>query len=354
MQQLGLLKKMLPGLFPILIFIIADEIWGTKIGLIVAVIIGILQLIYFAVKEKRVEKFVLADTALIIAMGGISIILENDVFFKLKPVIIEVIMASVLAFSAYSKHNIMLKMSERYMKGIDINEEQNRMMQKSIKNMLYLIIIHIIISIYSVFYMSTEAWAFISTGLFYILIFGYFGFEFLMKYLKNRNAEILPIVNENGDIIGKASREECHRNPDLIYPVIRLHLFNSENKILLQKRSLKSDIEAGKWDATVAGHIKYGEKIEDAVKRECTEELNHKIDEFQLLNKRIFKAPTSTALMFIFIGLIDKLPKANPKEVEEVGFFTIPEIRKMIKDNIVSIGLVQEIDDLQKIRIQNK
>ena len=352
MHQLGLLKKMLPGLFPILIFIIADEIWGTKIGLIVAVIIGIIQLIYFAVKEKRVEKFVLADTALIIAMGGISIILENDVFFKLKPVIIEVIMASVLAFSAYSKHNIMLKMSERYMKGIDINEEQNKMMQKSIKNMLYLIIIHIIISLYSVFYMSTEAWAFISTGLFYILIFGYFGFEFLMKYLKNRNTEILPIVNENGDIIGKASREECHRNPDLIYPVLRLHLFNNENKILLQRRSLKSDIEAGKWDAAVAGHIQYGEKIEDAVKRECQEELNHNISEFQLLNKRIFKAPTSTALMFIFIGIIDQLPNANPKEVEEVGFFTIPEIRKMIKDNIVSIGLVQEIDELQKIRIQ--
>jgi NADH pyrophosphatase NudC (nudix superfamily) len=58
--------------------------------------------------------------------------------------------------------------------------------------------------------------------------------------------------------------------------------------------------------------------------------------------------------MFVFIGIINKLPNANPKEVEEVEFFTIPEIRKMIKDNIASIGLVQEIDDLQKIRIQNK
>jgi len=240
MQQLDLLKKMLPGLVPILIFIIADEVWGTEIGLIVAVAIGIIQLAYFGLKEKRVEKFVLIDTALIIAMGGISIILKNDIFFKLKPVIIESILAAVLAFSIFSKHNLMLKMSERYMSGIEINEEQNKIMQKSIRNMLVILILHIFLTVYSAIYMSTEAWAFISTGLFYILIFGYFGFEFLIRFIKNKNIEFLPIVNEDGEVIGKASREECHKNPELIYPVIRLHLFNNNNQLLLQRRSSKT------------------------------------------------------------------------------------------------------------------
>ncbi len=352
MQQLGLLKKMLPGLLPILIFIIADEVWGTQVGLIVAIIMGIVQLVYFAIKEKRIEKFVLMDTLLIIAMGGISIILKNDIFFKLKPVIIEGILAAFLAFSLFSKHNIMLKMSERYMPDMEINEEQNKLMQKSIRNMLIILLLHIALTIYSAFYMSTEAWAFISTGLFYILIFGYFGIEFLIKYLKNKNTEFLPIVNEEGEIIGKASREECHRNPSLIYPIIRLHLFNKENQILLQRRSLKSDIEPGKWDAAVAGHIKFDEKIEDAVKRESKEELNIEINEFQLLHKRLFKAKTSTALMFVFIGLQNEFPNANLKEVEEVRFFTIQQIHSLIRDSKASIGLEQEINELQQIKIQ--
>jgi len=352
MQQLNLLKKMLPGLLPILIFIIADEIWGTKIGLIVAVIIGVLQLAYFGLKEKRIEKFVLIDTALIIAMGGISIVLNNDIFFKLKPVIIELILVLVLVFSLFSKHNIMLKMSERYMPDINISEEQNLLMQRSIRNMLIIMIFHVLLTIYSAFYTSTEVWAFVSTGLFYILIFGYFGVEFLVKYISNKNTEFLPVVNEEGEIIGKASREECHRNPKLIYPIIRLHLFNKENQLLLQRRSKKSNIEPNKWDAAVAGHIKYGEEIDKAVIRETKEELNIEIKEFQLLHKRLFRAETSTALMFIFIGSIEKLPNANLNEVEEVKFYSITEIKKLITEKKASIGLAQEINELQQIRIQ--
>ena len=68
MNKYELLKRMLPGLLPILIFIIADEIWGTTIGIYVAVGIGILQLLFIGIKERRLEKFVLIDTALIIAM----------------------------------------------------------------------------------------------------------------------------------------------------------------------------------------------------------------------------------------------------------------------------------------------
>ncbi len=342
MQQLGVLKKMLPGLLPILIFIIADEIWGTKIGLIIAVIIGIIQLFYFAFKEKRLEKFVLFDTLLIIAMGSISILLDNDVFFKLKPAIIELIMISVLAFSLFSKHNLMLNMSKRYMKGVEINEAQNQMMQKSIRNLLIILAFHLLLTIYASIWMSTEAWAFISTALFYILILGYFGFEFLLRYIKNKNIEYLPIVDQEGKVIGKASREECHRNPKLIYPVVRLHILNSKGEILLQRRNIKSDIEPGKWDAAVAGHVHFGEDIETAVRRECKEELNFDIKGFQLVNKRLFKAKSSTALMFIFASIYNETPRINTQEVEEVAFFKIEEIKPLITNGKASKGLEEE------------
>ena len=41
MNRLELIKRMLPGLLPILIFILADEIWGTTVGIYVAVAVGI-------------------------------------------------------------------------------------------------------------------------------------------------------------------------------------------------------------------------------------------------------------------------------------------------------------------------
>ncbi len=348
---------MLPGLLPILIFIVADEIWGTQIGLIVAVILGVLQLIYFGIKEKKLEKFVLMDTMLIVAMGGISILLHNDVFFKLKPAIIELILAVVLAYSLFSKNNIMLNMSKRYIKDLQTNEAQEALMKKSIRNMLFLLIIHLIMLIYSSFWMSTEAWAFVSTALFYIMIFGYFGVEFLIRYIKNRkmkDIEMLPIVDKEGNIIGRASREECHNNPELIYPVVRLHLFNHQGKVLLQRRSLKSDIEAGKWDAAVAGHIMYGETADQAIIRECAEELNFKLENFQAISQRLFKAKTSTALMMVYIGLVEEKPTPNYEEVEEVEFFNLSEIPPLINKGLTSKGLEEELIQLKSIKISKK
>ncbi|MFV0269244.1 MAG: septation protein IspZ [Draconibacterium sp.] len=106
MNRAQLLKKLLPGFIPLFVFIAADEIWGTKIGLFVAIGVGIAEMVWIAVKEKRFEKFVLFDTLLLVALGGVSILLDNDIFFKLKPGLIELILLVVLAVSAFSRVNI--------------------------------------------------------------------------------------------------------------------------------------------------------------------------------------------------------------------------------------------------------
>jgi isopentenyldiphosphate isomerase/intracellular septation protein A len=350
MGMIELFKKMLPGLIPLLIFILADEIWGTEIGLIVAVSIGIIQLIYFALKEKKLEKFVLFDTLLIIGMGGISIALHDDIFFKLKPVVIEAILVAILAFSLYSKHNLMLSMSKRYLQGVEINSEQEKMMRRNLTNMLVILSLHLLLSLYACFWMSTKAWAFITTGLFYLLMIGYFGLEFIIRFFKNRHQEYLPLVDVQGKVIGKATRKECHRNPDLLYPVVRLHLFNRQGELLLQKRSFKSDIEAGKWDAAIAGHVQFGEDIETALRREAKEELNLSNLEFQLVNQRLFKSPNTSALMFLFVGKIDYLPKINKKEVEEVAFFKMESVPALFSKELASNGLKEEFPIIKTIR----
>jgi len=82
-NQIGLFKKLLPGLLPILVFILVDEFWSTEAGLVVALVFGIGQLCYIFIREKRLDRFVLFDTALLIALGGISIALKDEIFFML-------------------------------------------------------------------------------------------------------------------------------------------------------------------------------------------------------------------------------------------------------------------------------
>ena len=78
----------------------------------------------------------------------------------------------------------------------------------------------------------------------------------------DNNQEMFPLVNEQGNIIGAATRGECHNGSKLLHPVIHLHVFNSKGELYLQKRPEWKDIQPGKWDTSVGGHVDLGESVE--------------------------------------------------------------------------------------------
>ena len=45
---------------------------------------------------------------------------------------------------------------------------------------------------------------------------------------------ILPLVDPAGNVIGKATRTECHNGSMLLHPVVHLHVFNEEGELYLQ------------------------------------------------------------------------------------------------------------------------
>ena len=85
--------------------------------------------------------------------------------------------------------------------------------------------------------------------------------------------EIFPLVDEEGTVVGSATRGECHSGSKLLHPVVHLHVFNSRGEVYLQRRPDWKDIQPGKWDTAVGGHIDYGENPCDALRREVREEL---------------------------------------------------------------------------------
>jgi len=90
---------------------------------------------------------------------------------------------------------------------------------------------------------------------------------------KDNCEELFPIVDETGKVIGSASRATCHGGSRLLHPVVHLHVFNAKGDLYLQRRPLWKDIQPGKWDTAVGGHVDFGENIEDALRREAVEEL---------------------------------------------------------------------------------
>jgi len=345
-MNLSLLKKLLPGLLPLFIFILADEIWGTQVGLYVALGFGIAELLFYYIRDKKFDKFILLDTGLLIILGIVSIALKNDLFFKIKPALIEFILLLIMAFSLWGPRNLIMTMSQRYLGEMQLNADQEKAMRMNMIAMFWITAIHIILVLYSAKYMSGEAWAFISGGLFYIFFAVYFCLLLVIKQFNIRRfnkEEWFPVVDENGKVTGKAPRSVCHDGKSkLLHPVVHLHLFNNEGKLFLQKRSLKKDIQPGKWDTSVGGHIRLQETIEDALFREVVEEIGLKNFEPQFINKYVWESSREKELVFSFVSVSDNLPVINKNEIDDGKFWSIDEVRRNIGKEIFTPNFENE------------
>lgn len=145
--------------------------------------------------------------------------------------------------------------------------------------------------------------------------------------------ELFPLVDEQGNITGSATRGECHNGSKLLHPVVHLHVFNSQGDLYLQKRPAWKDIQPGKWDTAVGGHVDLGESVEQALRREAREELG--ITDFipQPVAHYVFESARERELVFTFKTTYDG-PVIPSDELDGGRFWPMEEIRANMGKNI--------------------
>ncbi len=90
--------------------------------------------------------------------------------------------------------------------------------------------------------------------------------------------EFVEIYSSSGNKTGKKELLTIAHQKGYPHATVHLWLFTNSGNLVIQKRSINKKINPNIWDIiSVAGHVKFGESIEDAVIREAKEELNLKI-----------------------------------------------------------------------------
>lgn len=161
-------------------------------------------------------------------------------------------------------------------------------------------------------------------------------------------SEWFPIVEPNGLVVGRATRNYCHSGAKPLHPVIHIHIIDRYSRIYLQKRSMNKDIQPGKWDTAVGGHVSYGEGILEAVYREASEELG--LREFNpiFLEAYQFESAIEKEMVNIFavVGSYDLDPDHD--EVDEGRWWTVEDIDSAIGKEIFTPNFESEFQMIRK------
>jgi len=143
----------------------------------------------------------------------------------------------------------------------------------------------------------------------------------------------LDIVDDHGNIIGNATREECHSDPSLIHRVVHIMVFNSKNEILLQLRGKDKLVQPDRWDTSVGGHLEAGENYDEGAARELEEELGVKSGDLVWMYDYLWRTRIETELVRTWRLVNDGPFKIQAEEIQEARFFTPSEIESNLGKN---------------------
>lgn len=148
--------------------------------------------------------------------------------------------------------------------------------------------------------------------------------------MQDNKSEMLPLVDRQGNTVGAATRGECHSGSHLLHPVVHLHVFNSRGELYLQRRPGWKDIQPGKWDTAVGGHIDLGEDAMAALLREAREEIGITGFTPVKIAEYIFESDRESEYVNVFATVYDG-PVAPSQELDGGCFFTVDAIMQSIR-----------------------
>ena len=149
--------------------------------------------------------------------------------------------------------------------------------------------------------------------------------------------EQVVLVDENDNEVGVEEKIKAHQNGGKLHRAFSIVVFNSEGKMLIQKRASSKYHWPGIWANTCCSHPRPGEKLDDAVKRRLEEEMGFQT-ELSEVHDFVYRASfdnglTEWELDHVFVGVFDGEPNPNPDEVGDYKWINLEDLKNDLSKN---------------------
>ncbi len=144
--------------------------------------------------------------------------------------------------------------------------------------------------------------------------------------------EYLDLIDENDEVIRQENRRIIHQ-AGYWHRGAHVFLFTPDRKLLTQKRSISQSAAPGALDCSISEHIKAGESYLEGAIRGLREELGLEgIPLKRLIYFKMNYGPNDNEICELYEGEYKKgAIQLDPSEVEEIGFYSIPELEEIIE-----------------------
>lgn len=179
------LSLLFAGLLPVIAFTVIEEKYGIMAGLVAGMVFGVGEIIYELIRYRKVSTMTWVGNALLLVLGGVSLISSDGIWFKLQPAIIELGMFGFLFVTwLFKKPFLVLIIEKQNPNAPDFIKA--RLSGMTLRLSLFMLV-HTVIATWAAFKWSTEAWAILKgIGLTVSMIF-YLGAEILYtRYQLNK------------------------------------------------------------------------------------------------------------------------------------------------------------------------
>ncbi|MEO5970744.1 MAG: septation protein IspZ [Bdellovibrionia bacterium] len=159
----------LAGILPVIAFTVIEEYVGILAGLIAGMIFGICEILWELKSQGKVEPMTWAGNGMILVLGGVSLITQEGVWFKLQPAILEFGMAAFLWGSVIINKPFLLIMFQKQgglPNPISNRPDAGQLLQTLSQAFRGLTIrlglffaLHAVLAVWASLYWSTAAWA---------------------------------------------------------------------------------------------------------------------------------------------------------------------------------------------------
>jgi len=162
---------LLTQLLPLVVFVVVDAfVTDVRISIASAVLFAFGQLVLTWVRHRRFDWFVLLDVAVISVLGAISIAFDDEVFFEVKPAIVEGLTILLMVGLIAAPGRFLLRYLGRMTPGVTLRPEAVGTMKSMLAVMSVCVVLHVGAVLYAALRSTRQTWAFVSGPGFYIAL----------------------------------------------------------------------------------------------------------------------------------------------------------------------------------------